>query len=186
MAVTGPEAAVAGSLVVGDQLFDDQANDSTTFTDSPIYGTVAVTSVIWDSRRSDLVAQPMVYNFEVANSHTYFVGKELGGIWVHNDCGLTTVFRAVSPGEATDIGEGGVFNTVPGQMEGKFFAGSAEDATSWGNEFYPDGNYRLVSAEFPSATIDGAYTNPNLDNIGPAWYVECDQLVEASGITFLP
>ena len=86
MAVTGPEAAVAGSLVVGDQLFDDQANDSTTFTDSPIYGTVAVTSVTWDDLHSDLIARPMVYNFEVADTHTYFVGKDLGGVWVHNGC----------------------------------------------------------------------------------------------------
>jgi hypothetical protein len=27
-----------------------------------------------------------VYNFEVANTHTYFVGTELGGVWVHNAC----------------------------------------------------------------------------------------------------
>jgi hypothetical protein len=28
-----------------------------------------------------------VYNFEVAETHTYFVGTELGGIWMHNTCG---------------------------------------------------------------------------------------------------
>jgi hypothetical protein len=27
-----------------------------------------------------------VYNFEVANTHTYFVGAESGGVWVHNIC----------------------------------------------------------------------------------------------------
>lgn len=28
-----------------------------------------------------------VYNFEVTGSHTYFVGKDNGGAWVHNSCG---------------------------------------------------------------------------------------------------
>ena len=27
-----------------------------------------------------------VYNFEVADDHTYFVGKINGGVWVHNNC----------------------------------------------------------------------------------------------------
>jgi hypothetical protein len=28
-----------------------------------------------------------VYNIEVADDHTYFVGKADGGVWVHNACG---------------------------------------------------------------------------------------------------
>jgi hypothetical protein len=32
-----------------------------------------------------------VYNFTVQDGHTYFVGTVNGGLWVHNDCGLTTV-----------------------------------------------------------------------------------------------
>jgi len=27
-----------------------------------------------------------VYNFEVKDFHTYFVGNKNGGMWVHNDC----------------------------------------------------------------------------------------------------
>lgn len=43
-----------------------------------------------DWQRAQDGAKPFtVYNFEVANSHTYFVGTENGGTWVHNaNCDL--------------------------------------------------------------------------------------------------
>lgn len=41
-----------------------------------------------------------VYNFEVEDDHTYFVGTANGGTWVHNDCGLKPIGNGVweSPG----------------------------------------------------------------------------------------
>ena len=42
-----------------------------------------------DWQRAKAGTKPFtVYNFEVAGSHTYFVGKDNGGAWVHNACGM--------------------------------------------------------------------------------------------------
>ena len=42
-----------------------------------------------------------VYNFTVADDHTYFVGKQSGGLWVHNVC----VYRAFNrAGEVIYVG----------------------------------------------------------------------------------
>ncbi len=34
----------------------------------------------------EAAGEATVYNFEVAETHTYFVGATSGGLWVHNDC----------------------------------------------------------------------------------------------------
>lgn len=45
-----------------------------------------------------------VYNFEVVDDHTYFVGRVHGGTWVHNNC--TTIAAAVTE-------KFGIFDCVP-------------------------------------------------------------------------
>gem|GEM_PF-1918587 len=184
--VPGKGFEEAGELTNRDRLVCDSEEIASATTAGAEPKQLNITSITWEAEAPTTTTSRPVYNFEVANTHTYFVGAGWGGVWVHNSCGLTPVFRAVSPGEAADIDGSGVFNALPGQMEGKWFASSAEDEASWGDSFYPDGNYQIFSAEFPSSTIDGAFTNPHLDNIGPAWYIEGGQLGEASGITLLP
>lgn len=49
-----------------------------------------------------------VYNFEIEDSHTYFVGCENGGIWVHNGGQVCALGRARSAGKrygGTDLGD---------------------------------------------------------------------------------
>jgi hypothetical protein len=48
--------------------------------------TLTVTGITWRPEATTLLAETEVYNFEVSNTHTYFVGTENGGVWVHNAC----------------------------------------------------------------------------------------------------
>ena len=41
---------------------------------------VQVATIEWTGKTAT------VYNFEVSDFHTYFVGSSYGGLWVHNDC----------------------------------------------------------------------------------------------------
>jgi hypothetical protein len=45
-----------------------------------------ISDITWDAKATSLSAATTVYNFEVATTHTYFVGTESGGVWVHNSC----------------------------------------------------------------------------------------------------
>ena len=50
---------------------------------------LVVQGVDWQ-RAKDGTNPFTVYNFEVAGDHTYFVGKDNGGVWVHNACTLNS------------------------------------------------------------------------------------------------
>ncbi|MEO1088842.1 MAG: Hint domain-containing protein, partial [Acidobacteriota bacterium] len=49
-------------------------------------------------------ARATVYNFEVENDHTYFVGET--GVWVHNRCTGRTVYRQLSEEDRFRIDQG--------------------------------------------------------------------------------
>ena len=69
--VVGTGWVEASDLKVGDQIYAHGAGDSA--------GHLLVKSVTLEDERQD------TYNFEVAESHTYFVGQL--SAWVHNACG---------------------------------------------------------------------------------------------------
>jgi hypothetical protein len=47
-----------------------------------------ISDITWDTKATSLSTATTVYNFEVASTHTYFVGTESGGVWVHNACDI--------------------------------------------------------------------------------------------------
>ncbi len=49
------------------------------------------TLVVKSTRREAHPEGVPVYNFEVEDDHTYFVGQANGGTWVHNDCGIPNI-----------------------------------------------------------------------------------------------
>gem|GEM_PF-5121361 len=76
-----------------------------------------------------------VYNFEVASTHTYFVGSKLGGVWVHNACGVPNGFEN-SGLEFTQEGDGFYhygYQSQAGNFAGGLNPGSfATDIGSYG------------------------------------------------------
>jgi hypothetical protein len=70
--VPGQGFEPAGSLSIGSPI-ETQSGPS-----------VAVSGIKWLEETTP--AGFRVYNFEVQDDHTYFVGKDDGGVWVHNDC----------------------------------------------------------------------------------------------------
>ena len=84
--------------------------------------------------------------------------------------GTTTLYRAVSEAELMDIGESGVFRSGPGSMGNKWFAESAEDAASWGKQFFKmDGQpFFTVRVHVPNSIAEQMMRIPMLDGIGPA------------------
>jgi hypothetical protein len=79
--VAGKGIEPAGDLATGDKLFFGTAGTNTA---AP--STTSVVRVTFKPEATTVLGDTEVYNFEVANTHTYFVGKINGGVWVHNDC----------------------------------------------------------------------------------------------------
>jgi hypothetical protein len=74
-----------------------------------------------------------------------------------------------------DIGENG-FRAGPDSLGGKWFAESEEHARQWGAWLNPDGG-SVVRARIPSGFADSlAREAGKYDGIGPARYVDQDQL----------
>jgi len=81
---------------------------------------LVVKGVDWQ-RAKDGTNPFTVYNFEVAGSHTYFVGKDNGGAWVHNQCAPRARFEVTPDGTAiptskAELEQGfqdGGFNSYP-------------------------------------------------------------------------
>ena len=62
-----------------------------------------------------------VYNFEVEDDHTYFVGTANGGTWVHNDCKTidpTKVRFSQSSIKSTFANDGGLDELAQGLKNG--------------------------------------------------------------------
>lgn len=95
----------------------------------------------------------------------------------------TTLFRAVSPGEATDALANG-FRPGPNSYSmGKFFAETPEHAAQWGKALEGEGNFQILKAEFPKSTADQFMRWERLDSIGPARFATFEQMTTAPNIT---
>ena len=97
--------------------------------------------------------------------------------------GTTTLFRAVSEAEFTQVMKTGAFEAGPNSLGGKFFAGSAADAAKWGEALNGAGNFKVLQVELPTSTVGQMMHWQRLDGIGPAWYGELPQL---GGATITP
>jgi hypothetical protein len=73
----------------------------------------------------------------------------------------------------------GKFAEGPNSLGGKFFAETAEHAAQWGERLQGAGNYRIITADVPTSVADQFMRWVKLDAIGPARYVELEQLGNA-------
>jgi hypothetical protein len=107
----------------------------------------------------------LVYNFEVEDDHTYFVGTANGGTWVHNTC------WEFNPAVDTDLRGSGKGATEALKMAfGKTGLRQEEfQVTRWGTDVY--GKTHPVEWRHPSGAevnIDFAHTNagPGVPHVG--------------------
>jgi hypothetical protein len=92
----------AGTLSDGDRLVHDDDATSAHSTTAATAVPLKISDITWDAKATSLSAATTVYNFEVASTHTYFVGSKLGGVWVHNDC-TDEASRLLSEGKPGQI-----------------------------------------------------------------------------------
>jgi hypothetical protein len=90
------------------------------------------------------------------------------------------LYRAVDPKEWADVRARGAFRPGPPSFQGKWFAERPDDAAEWGRRFAAQsgGTYRVVEVEVPDDVAAPWFDLPKLDGIGPARFVEVDQLPE--------
>jgi hypothetical protein len=85
-------------------------------------------------------------------------------------------YRNVDAREFDSIAETGKFSTGPGQMEGKWFATTGEDAEQWG-QLLNAGDGVTVMTRVPASVAEQLYYNAGkLDGVGSAYYADGDQL----------
>jgi hypothetical protein len=92
----------------------------------------------------------------------------------------TKLYRAVSYAEFHDLIERGMFRQGPNSLFGKWFAENANDAAKWGEALQGAGNFRIIEVNILIEQQRELFRIDRLDNIGPAWYVELDQLIGAT------
>ena len=98
--------------------------------------------------------------------------------------GLKVLYRSMSLDEYSDLIKTGKWSTN-GQMEGKWFAESLDDAVTWGNKMGHGGeSFRIVQVTVSDRVFTRMYSNPHLDDIGPARYAQVSDLNEYSTITW--
>ena len=88
----------------------------------------------------------------------------------------TRLYRAVSPDEFEDLSIARAFRSVPGSLEGKWFAESQRDAEAWGRMLFGTIPFRVVSTTVSSTIAAGFFRLEWLDNIGPARFADIEQL----------
>jgi len=91
---------------------------------------------------------------------------------------VTTLYRAVSLSEWEQIKETKKLGTVARSMGGKWFAEQAEHAARWGELLEGRGRFRVIEVQVPARLADTLFRIEKLDGIGPARYIEADQLVQ--------
>jgi intein/homing endonuclease len=127
-----------------------------------------------------------VYNFRIADHHTYFVGESDDGtaVWAHNSngCSLselahTPVFRAVTGSEYLQLVRTGLWAPAPSGNLVKYFATTVEHALDWGRRLNPGEVIYIIEAMLPTGHRIFQRGSSNvrfiqmLDNIGPAWII---------------
>ena len=81
----------------------------------------------------------------------------------------TKLYRSMSQAEYDSVIKIQKFVPYDFAMEDKWFATTQENATKWGDIFYPDGNYRILEVEVDTNSLYKMYYVDYLDNIGSAY-----------------
>ena len=90
------------------------------------------------------------------------------------------LYRAVNEAELRDLRINHRFRAGPNSLGGKFFAESAKDAATWGDLLEGHGNYRIIEVEISAEIVEGLMRWDLLDGIGPACFVDFDQLINVT------
>ena len=87
-----------------------------------------------------------------------------------------TGFRAVSKAEADDIIKNGFRPDPKGfSMNDKWFSETYEGASKF-NKFFPDLDGGVVKAKIPMDVYDRSLKHSNIDNTGPGFCINCEDL----------
>ena len=88
---------------------------------------------------------------------------------ISNKLTTTKPYRSVGPAEAKSFSSTGKLSAGAGQMEGKFFATSKANVTTWGSKL--DSN-NMISIRVPNSALSHNSVTyfSRLDAIGPAYY----------------
>lgn len=92
--------------------------------------------------------------------------------------GTISLFRAVGVNELEQIRTTNRFESGQASLDGKWFAEASGHAARWGDLLEGPGRYVVIEAAMPSEIADTLFRLARLDGIGPARYVEADQLGE--------
>ena len=86
----------------------------------------------------------IVYNFEVADFHTYFVGE--CGVLVHNNCDAdNSLYRKMSEDEYKSTMETNQLQgQIPGSDSAKWLSQSSDKVQAFSNDLVPDGTTEMV------------------------------------------
>jgi len=124
---------------------------------------LVVQGVDWQ-RAKDGTKPFTVYNFEVAGDHTYFVGNDNGGTWVHNQCGP-------DPANLGELMEGAPLKTTQGNVSRELVNNYTDMLLKDGSEAPPikvdgdtivEGNHRYIADQL--ARLRG-YNGPPLRSV---------------------
>jgi RHS repeat-associated protein len=88
------------------------------------------------------------YSTEPGETYKFNLGRGDG------EGDTTRFYRAVSIAEYEQIQTTGTFETVPHGADGKYLAGSVEDAMYWGENMYGSGNFRVVQVDYSNAVVN--------------------------------
>ena len=95
---------------------------------------------------------------------------------------IVKLYRAVSEAEFQQLMSTGRFESVPGSLEGKWFAETAAAARQWADWFSRVSGVaheRIIEIEIEREIADRFVRYPNLDRCGPASFAELEQLNRA-------
>jgi len=118
------------------------------------------------------------------DTHRDFVGAAIGvfgggGLSGLGRGGTSTLYRAVTAGEAESIRATGRFSVGPSSLGGKWFAETLQHARTWGDKMNGPGASTIFKVKVPRSTADQMMRMERLDGIGPARYGEMNQLGQA-------
>ena len=124
----------------------------------------------WDSSHDNILSTGLTL-FDTLGANAFPGIGEAADVDDAVDAG-TSLYRAVSSAEADEAVSTQAFRQGLNSMEGKWFATNAEDASQWGSEFYGDEPFSILQTSVPGSYADSLFSQPNLDNIGPAVYAD--------------
>jgi RHS repeat-associated protein len=90
-----------------------------------------------------------------------------------------TLYRAVSHAEAEQAINTQQFQVGPQGIPGKYFATTYDDAVTWGNSMYKGEPFTVLEVQVPANSMSQWHSWTKLDGIGPAYYAEVRQIVNA-------